>query len=393
MHIVDLCEFYSDRGGGVRSYLERLGRAARASGHTLTIVAPGSRDDVSSEGPVKVIRYGAPKMPYDGTYRAPLRFDVMRNVVQEERPDVVQVSSQFAPALAVRLLPRGPLRVYVHHSNPIDCYLRPLRRRLPVRLSRGIEHLAWGWQRAVCRSCDITVVAAPWLESHLEWHGCPRVHAVPFGIHKGDLGPQHRSGELRRRLLGPLAESPRAALLLVAGRLAVDKRQSLLLEAMIQVCRSRPIALVVLGDGPERARLEQTARHLGAATFLSFTRDRAEYAAILASVDALVHGSACETFGFVLAEALASGTPLVVPQACGAAALASADHAELYDPQASFEGVARAIERLLARPRDLLRSNALRAADAIPSSERHFDDLFSLYDRTLRARECTAQAW
>src|SRR6516165_10538810 len=104
MHIVDLCEFYSERGGGVRSYLERLGDAARTAGHTLTVVAPGENDEVRGESANKLVRYRAPRMPYDPTYRAPLRLDVMQRVVHDERPDVVQVSSPFAPALAARLI-------------------------------------------------------------------------------------------------------------------------------------------------------------------------------------------------------------------------------------------------------------------------------------------------
>ena len=46
---------------------------------------------------------------------------------------------------------------------------------------------------------------------------------------------------------------------------------------------------------------------------------------ILATADALIHGSLCETYGFVLAETLASGTPFVVPDWGGARALAGPD--------------------------------------------------------------------
>ena len=81
MKIVDLCEFYSERGGGVRSYLNRQGKAARARGHELVVVAPGPADAVSDDEGGKVIRYRAPKMPYDPTYHVPWRPDVMRRVL------------------------------------------------------------------------------------------------------------------------------------------------------------------------------------------------------------------------------------------------------------------------------------------------------------------------
>jgi phosphoenolpyruvate carboxylase len=57
--------------------------------------------------------------------------------------------------------------------------------------------------------------------------------------------------------------------------------------------------------------------------------------------------------------------------------------------------VARAVQRLLARPREELRRAALRAAATFPTSEEHFENLFALYARLLAqraARGCGAAA-
>lgn len=384
---MDLCEFFSDRGGGVRSYLERLGKAAEGAGHALTVVAPGKAHGVSRHSGMKLIRYPAPPMPYDSTYRVPWRIDLMRRVVAEERPDVVQISSPFAPAVAGSLLRDAPLRVYFHHSDPIGCYVRPLlERALPTGLADCIEHAAWGWHRRIAGFCEATVVAGHWLETQLSARGCTRVTTVPFGISRSDLGSHCRDEALRARLLGPLASEPNAALVLISGRLAADKRQGLLVDALHVVRRSRPLALVVLGDGPERTTLQRRARGLDHVTFLPFTRDRAEFASVLASVDLLLHGSLCETYGFVVAETLASGTPVVVPAAGGAGALAHPDYAETYGASEGAQGVARAVQRLLARPRLELGQAALRAAATFPSSEAHFENLFALYARLLAER-------
>lgn len=336
---------------------------------------------------MKLIRYPAPPMPYDSTYRVPWRIDFMRRVVAEERPDVVQISSPFAPALAGGLLPDAPLRVYFHHSDPIGCYVRPLlERALPTRLADCIEHAAWGWHRRIAGFCEATVVAGHWLETQLSARGCKRVTTVPFGITRSDLGSHCRDEALRARFLGPLANEPNAALVLISGRLAADKRQALLVDALHVVRRSRPVALVVLGDGPERVALQRRARGLDHVTFLPFTHDRREFAGVLASVDLLLHGSLCETYGFVVAETLASGTPVVVPAAGGAGALAHPDYAETYAASDGAPGVARAVQRLLSRPRLELGQAALRAAATFPSSEQHFAHLFALYARLLAER-------
>ncbi len=367
-----------------------MGKAATSAGHALTVVAPGREHSVSQHSGMRLIRYPAPPMPYDPTYRVPWRIDFMRRVVAEERPDVVQISSPFAPAVAARGIADSALRVYFHHSDPIGCYVRPalarLERALPAQLADCIEHAAWGWHRRISRFCDATVVAGHWLETELSKRGCERVTTVPFGITRSDLGSQCRNPRLRARFLGPVSDDPRARLVLIAGRLAADKRQALLVDALHVLRRSQPVALVVLGDGPERAALERRARGLDHVTFLPFTHDRAEYAGVLASVDLLLHGSLAETYGFVVAETLASGTPVVVPAAGGAGALAHPAYAETYAARADASGVARAVQRLLVRPRDELGQAALLAAATFPSSEQHFEDLFALYARLLAQR-------
>jgi len=365
-----------------------MGKAAQRAGHALTVVAPGKSYETSQHSGMKLVRYPAPPMPYDATYRVPWRVDFMRRVVAEERPDIVQISSPFAPALAARFLGDAPVRVYFHHSDPIGCYVRPfLERALPTRLADCIEHAAWGLHRRIAGFCDATVVAGHWLEAELTARGCARVTTVPFGITRSDLGSHCRDLALRARLMGPVVDQAEAVLVLISGRLAADKRQALLIDALQFLRRSRPVALVVLGDGPERVALQQRAQGLSHVTFLPFTHDRTEFAAVLASVDLLLHGSVAETYGFVVAETLASGTPVVVPAAGGAGALAHPDYSETYTSRDGAEAVARAVQRLLARPRAVLSRAALRAAATLPSSEQHFEDLFALYARLLAARQ------
>ncbi|WP_159460614.1 glycosyltransferase [Calothrix rhizosoleniae] len=124
MRILDLCEFYSERGGGVRSYLTKMLGAASKRGHELIVVAPGTKEEVVEENGGRIIRYPGPPMPYDPTYHAPLRLDRMRDLVLEAKPDVLQVSSPFLPALAAATIKNIPLQTYIYHSDPI--YIIPI---------------------------------------------------------------------------------------------------------------------------------------------------------------------------------------------------------------------------------------------------------------------------
>ena len=383
MRILDLGEFHSERGGGVRSYATGLMDAAAARGHEFILVAPGPADSDQLVRGGRILRYRAPRMPYDGTYHFPYRLGLMRRWVNRLRPDVLQISSPYLPWLAAREL-RVPVRSYIYHSDPIGAYVAPLTERWPWPLRGAATDVAWRWMRSVCNSCDVTVVAAEWLRAELRRHGVERVRAVPFGIAHENFDCGRRSAAVRSRWAGAGAAENAAPLLLIAGRLALEKRQARLVRAIAKLSESRPVSLLILGDGPESARLRRLAeRILPQTRFLPFTRDAAEYAELLASADALVHGSCCETYGFVLVEALASGTPLVVPDRGGAAQLASDDSHVKYAADASEAEIAQAIAHLLDRPRQPTRHAAREAARRHPSRQEHYDGLFALYDELL----------
>jgi alpha-1,6-mannosyltransferase len=322
-------------------------------------------------------------MPYDGTYHFPYRLGLMRRWVEALRPDVLQLSSPYLPWLAAREL-RVPVRSYVYHSDPIGAYVTPFTRRWPWPLRGAAVDVAWRWMRSVCNSCDVTVVSGEWLAAELRRHGVERVRAVPFGIAHENFAPSRRSAAVRSRWADSGLPRDDTRLLLIAGRLAIEKRQASLVRAVAKLSQSRAVALLILGDGPEAGRLRRLAeRVLPQARFLPFTRDATEYAEILASADVLVHGSCCETYGFVLVEALASGTPIVVPDRGGAAHLASDEAHMKYPANASDADIAQAIERMLDRPCEPTRRAALEAAQRHPSRQRHYDDLFALYQELL----------
>ena len=109
---------------------------------------------------------------------------------------------------------------------------------------------------------------------------------------------------------------------------------------------------------------------------------------MMASADALFHGSTAETFGFVVAEALCSGTPLIVPAAGGAGDLARPAYAETYKP-GDAQDAARAIMRFATRDRQALSTAAYEAGLQVGDIERHFDRLFALYQKLVdQKRAC-----
>ena len=127
-------------------------------------------------------------------------------------------------------------------------------------------------------------------------------------------------------------------------------------RAVRAVAAVRDVRLTVVGDGPERARLEALAESLHAeVTFLGV---RADIPELLREHDALVMTSRYEGFGLVAVEAMATGLPVLAPRLPGLSEVVG-DAGLLHDPDAPAE-LLTDIERLRDDP--ALRARLGRAA-------------------------------
>ncbi len=274
------------------------------------MLVPGPPSMASST----VLRLGGPPMPYDPTYHLLWRPDKIREAVRAACPDVVEIHSPYVAALGVLAAKPGSfgIRTFVWHSDFIDTYERVLtdNRAWARPAARALGVPLWAWVRAIAGACAATFCASAWQASKLARHGVD-AERIPFGVDKLHFRPRPRAA--------------RAGVTLVAsGRLAIEKRWDTVLEAFARFSARRPDArLILFGDGPERARLEALAPKN--VYFAGFERDREKLAAALADADALVHGCPHETFGIAVAEAIACGAPVVVPDEGGAAELARPD--------------------------------------------------------------------
>jgi glycosyltransferase involved in cell wall biosynthesis len=162
--------------------------------------------------------------------------------------------------------------------------------------------------------------------------------------------------EEARRLRASLGLGSSERLAVVACRLIASKRVELAIDAVRAA--GFPIRLVVVGDGPERASLEQrstASRPSGAgaadrapgATIFKGALPRREALAWIAAADVLLHPSAIEAAPTVIREARALDVPVIACDAGDVASWAEADPGILVaEPSAS--GVADALRRRFA---------------------------------------------
>ncbi|GAA4629886.1 hypothetical protein GCM10023196_053040 [Actinoallomurus vinaceus] len=156
--------------------------------------------------------------------------------------------------------------------------------------------------------------------------------------------------------------------LVTVTRLSREKRPEVAIDALAAL-RDQGVdaALVVVGDGPHRKRLRRRARGLPV-TFLGHLSDRQAVAGLVAAADVALFPSPAETFGLATLEALACGTPVVVPPEGAARELLDGPGSGAVSDGTS-SGMADAVRGLLSIPADRRRAAARAAAERYPWAE------------------------
>jgi glycosyltransferase involved in cell wall biosynthesis len=167
-----------------------------------------------------------------------------------------------------------------------------------------------------------------------------------------------------------------APTLAFAGRLTAQKS----LDLGIDAARRAGTALVVAGDGPDRAALER----LGHARFLG-ALPRARVLELFRAADASLLSSAWENFPHTVVEALAVGTPVIATRAGGVEEVVHDGVNGLLVEPGDVEALAGAIRRFVSDPAlaDALRANAAASvADYAPG--RVYERLEAILERAAR---------
>ncbi|MDQ2878855.1 MAG: glycosyltransferase, partial [Pseudomonadota bacterium] len=378
MRIVDVNEFYSPTGGGVRTYLDRKMAIMADLGHELIVIAPGREDRIEERaGGGRVIYIKSPGMPFDKNYGLFWDAAPITQLLDDLRPDVVENCSPWRSAWIVGNWRGDALKSYFMHNDNVDAYAKRWFEKVasPDRIERAFS---W-YTRYMARfldKFDVVVTNGPALERRLRRRGLRIDAAMPLGIERGHFSPDYRDEELRATLLAQCGLPPSAHLLIGLGRRHPEKRWSVVIDAVERAGAALPVGLMLFGTGAETRKLEERAARNPHVRLFAPVYDRERLARIMASSDALIHGSEAEPFGLVASEAIAAGLPLIVPDTGGCAEVADPLCSELYaarDPGAA----AAAIERLFARDPRVLRRAAVTAAGRVRSDGEHTADLIA----------------
>jgi phosphatidylinositol alpha 1,6-mannosyltransferase len=218
--------------------------------------------------------------------------------LSEFAPDVVHLASPFVlGASGLRSARRlGVPTVAVYQTDVAG-----------FAAAYGLRHgarAAWRWIRKLHSNADRTLAPSHASVRALTDHGVPRVYRWPRGVDTALFAPHRVDPGLRARL------APDGELLVgYVGRLAPEKH----VHRLAALNGMPGVRVVVVGDGPEEETLRE---RMPDAAFLGF-RTGVELATAYASLDVFVHPGPFETFCQAAQEAMASGLPVLAPNAGG----------------------------------------------------------------------------
>ena len=293
MRVAFIFEDSFERPGGVQLFLNTLAESFGSQGHEVHVLSTGNAPYATS-----FVHHRVPRTPvfsWNGSELAaalPIGGQSFFSLLRRGHFDVVHL--QFPQILAlgrkvIRVAPTSTAIVASFSAIPFEASSRTAFRLAGVVQSRVRHRLH--------RVLPISETAA---HSLLQYFGLPgSIVPPPF-----DPGPG----------LPPRAIRSRSRIIFI-GRLSKRKGCDWLLRSFAGLPAStEPLTLELVGDGRDRRSLEDLAKHLGIRDRVHFrgtTSDLVKRQLLENAAVAVFPSLGGESFGYVLAEAIAAGAPVV----------------------------------------------------------------------------------
>jgi glycosyltransferase involved in cell wall biosynthesis len=309
LRITLVSETFPPEINGVANTLGRLCDGLRLRGHQVELIRPRQPTDAHSVAPADLLLCrGWPLPGYPGLQWGEVSMHKLLRRWRRQRPDVLYIATEGPLGLsALRAARRLGIAVVSGFHTNFPQYSGQYGLGL---LARMLTHyLRWFHRRTA-----ITLVPSASQRLELERRGFERLGLMARGVDACLFNPARRNDALRAQW-GLGADDIGV---LYVGRLAAEKNLALLrpcLEALQRSYPQRHLRLILVGDGPLSARLQQ---QLPDALFCGTQRGEA-LAEHYASADLFLFPSLTETFGNVVLEALASGLAVVAYDEAAAA--------------------------------------------------------------------------
>ncbi len=314
MKIALVCPYNMfERTGGVQQLVTHLHDGLVQKGHIVKVITQ-KPSGFSGKIPDDYILFGVSRnfnggLGVSGNWGMPSDGDEIGSILRKEKFDVINFHEPWMPILAWQMLKHSKAaHVGTFHANLIDSTAAKSWVNVFLRYGRGIGQkmhvlTAVSPAPAALLLNKANTVAEKKLISNIKY--------IPNGI---DL-KHYKPPKKRLPLNGPDTKT-----IVYVGRLDQRKGVDMLIKAFGIIQKQLPNTyLIIAGEGPKRTKLEQQAKYLKINN-IHFTGyvDEVEKRRLMGNGDVFCAPATYgESFGIVLVEAMAMGTPVVAGRNAG----------------------------------------------------------------------------
>jgi glycosyltransferase involved in cell wall biosynthesis len=353
MKILQQCIYFPPEVGGLESHAFYLCRDLVRFGHEVTMVTSHSRKHAPREETldgVRVVRRWFPSRNPAGWIAHTLA-TVPTYLPLARQADILhaQTFASAVPGMIARRRYGKPLVVTLHTSHFLKLAQKPAWQPVLRRIIRSADWL-------LAASAEIRDVA-------LGLYAHPRAEAVTNGVDTAMFRPQ----------AGSLPAPPPGRVRVIVPRRLFHKNGVEYFVRALPLLRERVDAEAILvGDGPEREKLEAIARELNVLEYCHFmgARPNIEMPGLLGSAAIAVFPSLMEATSVAALEAMSCGVPVAASRVGGLPEIVDESVGTLFEP-ANPQDLADQVVALLRRPDlDRVRDQARARVVASWSNER-----------------------
>lgn len=322
--------------GGMRAHLQILLAGLSDSGYEVGLVSPNRdwNDSLTAKG---LPAFWAPIADRPGP-KDLMAMSALAKAVREFNPDFLHCHGLRAAWLGRPVAKILGLPVVVTYHTSLDGGGR-WRQALTMVLERFMARWNTG-------SIAVSGLVSADLDRRLGLRG-RHVAAILNGIDLTTLTPERPREEIRAML----RFSNEDLVIGTVARLARQKDLETLIRAAYMVVQEsfRPV-FILIGDGPERARLERLVDELSLRGRVRFLGHREDIPELLSAMDLFALSSRSEGAPLAVMEAMAMGLPVVATRAGGLPELVPEGRAGFLVPPGDAAALAGALLRLADEP-------------------------------------------
>ena len=389
MKILITTDWYEPVINGVVTSVVNLSKELKKRGHEVKILTLSRNHHTYTDGDViYAASIGAGKIYPEARLRMPVIKAVIDRLI-EWKPDVIHSQCEFSTFFMAKKIAdetNAPIvhtyhtvyEDYTHYFSPNATWGRKVVQKLTRMLSARV---------------DAMIAPSRKIEDVLDKYEveCP-VEVIPSGIDTDKFG-RYIATDSRHLIRQKYGLSDEQTVLLYVGRLAKEKNVEEVLRCQKRVSKYGTV-LMIVGDGPYRAEIEEQVKELGISDSVIFTGmiEPGKVAEYYQAGDFFVSASTSETQGLTYVEALAAGIPLLCKEdPCLADVVDPGKNGWEFKDEESFENAFAKWLEMGESDREKLRECAVQSADKF-STRTFADRVEQLYTSVCELRELVLKA-